>query len=135
MSGSLSPAERLQLETWAEPIAEDTFRLDESPALEAIEGSHDPDAFMRFLEERDDQPLPESAATFLAQARENGGAVRQSGNAILFECRDARTADTILKGRELAKICLRPGDSTIAVREQGLATFRRQVRLSGFGIR
>jgi len=76
----------------------------------------------------------ESTVAFL-KARENGGAVRQSGGAIVFECRDAHTADMISNNRELAKICLRAGDSTLVVREEGLARFRRQVRLLGFGIR
>lgn len=134
-SGSLSPAERMQLETWAEPAGGEVFRLDEPRALEAIEAGHDPDGFARFLEERDDQPLPETMTAFLKQARENGGAVRQSGGAILFECRDARTADMISNRRELSKICLRAGEATLAVREDGLAKFRKQVRLLGFGIR
>jgi hypothetical protein len=134
-SGSLSPAERMQLETWAEPLAADTFRLDESRAIEAVEGGHDPDGFARFLEERDDQPLPETTVAFLKQARENGSAVRQSGSAILFECRDGRTAGMISNSKELSKICFRAGETTLAVREEGMAKFQRQVRLLGFGIR
>jgi hypothetical protein len=135
ISGSLSPAERMQLETWAEPEGDDVFRLDESRALEAIEEGQDPEGFERFLEERDDQPLPETMFAFLKQARENGEAVRQSGSAILFDCRDARTADMISARKELSKICLRAGESTLAIREEGLAKFRKQIRLLGLGIR
>ncbi len=134
-SGSLSPAERIQLETWAEPEKDGIFRLDESRAIEAVESGQDPDRFAQFLDERDEQPLPETTVAFLKQARANGGAVRQSGTAILFECRDARTAEMISMSKELSTTCLRAGETTLAVREEGLAKFRKQVRLFGFGIR
>jgi hypothetical protein len=135
VSGSLSPAEHMQLEAWAEPTGDETFRLDETLAIEAIEAGQNPDDFARFLEERDDQPLPETTTAFLKQARENGGAVCRSGGAILFECRDARTADMISASKELSVICLRAGETTLAVREESLAKFRKQVRLLGLGIR
>ena len=134
-SGSLSPAERMQLETWATPENDGVFRLDESRAIEAIESNYDPDGFAHFLEERDDQPLPETTVAFLKRARENGGAIRQSGNAILYECRDARTAEMISNRKELSGICLCAGETTLAVREEGLAKFRKQVHLLGLGIR
>lgn len=134
-AGNPSPAECLQLEMWAEPDGAGNFRLDEIRAIEAVEGGQDPDGFARFLEERDDQPLPETVTAFLRQARENGGAVRQSGPAILFECRDVRTADMIAASKELFAICLRAGEATIAVREEGLARFRTQIRKLGLGIR
>ncbi|GAA5481311.1 hypothetical protein [Haloferula sargassicola] len=134
-SGSLSPTERLQLETWAQPEGDDAFRLDDSRALDAVESGQDPDGFTKFLEERDDQPLPETTLAFLIQARENGDAVRQSGGAILFECRDARTADLISRSKDLEKLCLRAGETTLAVREEDLGMFRRQVRLLGLGIK
>jgi hypothetical protein len=134
-AGSLSPAERMQLETWAEAVGGNDYRLDESHALEAIEAGHDPDSFASFLEERDEQPLPETVVAFLRLARADGEAVRQAGNAILFECRDANTAEMILKRKELSGICLRAGDTILAVREEAMAKFRKQVRLLGLGIR
>lgn len=134
-AGSLSPAERMQLEMWAEAIGENEFRLDELHGLDAIEAGHDPDGFMGFLEERDDQPLPETVVAFLRKIRADGEAVRQSGNAILFECRDAATAEMISKCKDLSGMCLRAGDTTLAVREETMAKFRKQVRQLGLGIR
>jgi hypothetical protein len=134
-SGSLSASERMQLETWAEPENDGVFRLDESRALEAVEAGQDPDGFARFLEERDDQPLPETMIAFLKQTRSNGEAVRHCGGAILFECRDARAADMISACKDLTNLCLRAGETTLAVREESLARFRKQVRLLGLGIR
>ena len=134
-AGSLSPAERTQLETWAEAVGENDFRLDESNAIEAIKAGYDLDGFRSFLEERDDQPLPETVVAFLRQVRADGEAVRQSGNAILFECRDAATAEMISKCKELSEICLWAGDTTLAVQEESVAKFRKQVRLLGLGVR
>lgn len=135
IEGSLSPTERTQLETWAEPMDDQSFRLDEARALEAIEVGLDPEGFVQFLAERDDQPLPETLRSFLEQARENGKALRQSGAAVLFECRDAQTADVIAASRELAGLCLRAGATTLAVREEALARFRKYIRTLGLGIR
>lgn len=134
-AGSLSPAERTQLETWAEPVGENGFRLDASNSIKAIEAGHDLDGFMSFLEERADQPLPETVVSFLRQVRSDGEAVRQAGNAILFECRDTATAEMISKCKELSGICLWAGRTTLAVREESLAKFRKQVRLLGLGVR
>jgi hypothetical protein len=134
-AGTLSPAERTQLETWAEPVDDHTFRADETRALDAFEAGQDPDSFAAFLRERDEQPLPETMESFLKQARENGGAIRQGAAAILFECRDARTAELLASSKELAKVCFRAGDATLAVREDALPAFRKQARALGFGIR
>ncbi len=134
-SGKLSSTERIQLENWAQPEGDEVFRLDETLALDAVESGQDPDNFARFLEERDDQPLPESAIAFLRQARENGQAMRQSGSAHLFECRDARTAKTVSANKDLARLCLLAGGTTLVVREEDLAKFRRHVRTLGLGIR
>lgn len=135
VSGSLSPAERMQIETWAAPSGDNSFQLDDSLALTAVEGGHDPDAFARFLKERDDQPLPETTLGFLEQARSNGGALRRTGAAILFECRDARTADMVSSAKELTKICLRAGETTLVVSEENIDHFRKQVHRLGLGIR
>jgi len=53
----------------------------------------------------------------------------------IFECRDARTADLLSSRKELVKACLRAGETTLAVREDAIATFRKQARALGFGIR
>jgi len=134
-SGSPTPAERVQLETWAEPCDAATYRLDESRALDAVEAGHNPATFAEFLRERDDQPIPETVEAFLKQAQENGEAVRHGDTAILFECRDARTAGLLGARKELKGICLRAGETTLVVRESGLAAFRKQARALGFGIR
>ncbi|TAG11124.1 MAG: hypothetical protein EAZ42_01495 [Verrucomicrobia bacterium] len=66
---------------------------------------------------------------------ENGGAVRRSGGALLFECCDARTAELISACKELSSICYRVGNTSLVIREEGLPKFQKQVRTLGFGIR
>ena len=135
VSGQLSPAERMQLETWAEPEDDAVFRLDDSRAIEAVETGQEPESFARFLEERDDQPLPEALLAFLKQAQANGQAVRQSGTAILFECGNPFIAEMISECKEVTAFCHRVGEKTLAVREESITKFRKQVRLLGLGIR
>jgi hypothetical protein len=135
VSGDLSATERLQLETWAERESDGVFRLDDFRAIEAIETGQEPEGFARFLEERDDQPLPETITAFLEQARFNGRAVRQSGNAILFECANSFIAEQISQCKEVKAFCYRAGETTLAVREESLTKFRKQVHLLGLGFR
>lgn len=133
-SGSPSPVELVQLETWTKDVGNEVYRLDRSRAIEAIETGQEPDDFRKFLEARSDGPLPEAVITFLEEVSVNARAVCQSGGAILFECRNADTADLICGSKELSTICLRAGKKTLAVRESGIAKFRKQVRELGLGI-
>ena len=41
----------------------------------------------------------------------------------------------ISNGKGMASICHRIGEKTLAVREEGLTKFRKQVRLLGLGVR
>jgi hypothetical protein len=40
--GSLSPVAHMRLEIWSEQEGEDTLRLDDSRAMEAMEADHEP---------------------------------------------------------------------------------------------
>lgn len=92
VSGTLSPAEKLQLETWAEPVEPGVWRLETSRALEAVERGQSAADFTAFLQRYDKQPLPETVTGFLQASASDGGAVRNRGEASLFDCRDSATA-------------------------------------------
>lgn len=56
-------------------------------------------------------------------------------NAIHFECGDSSIAEMISECGEVTAFCHRTGESSQAVREEGLTEFRKHVRLLGLGIR
>ena len=57
------------------------------------------------------------------------------GNAILFECGNPFIAEMISNCNGMTSICYRAGETTLAVREEGLTKFSKQVRLLGLGVR
>jgi hypothetical protein len=134
LSGAVSPAEKLQLETWAEPVAANVWQLDVVRALEAVERGQSVADFTEFLQGCDDQPLPETVVGFLETSERNGKAVRSRGEATIFECRDAETTRLLCTQSELQGKCFRCGDNLVAVPDAHIAKFRKVVRLLELGI-
>ena len=87
-----------------------------------------------FLESRDDMPLPESVDSFIRQCERNGKALKTVGNAVLIECRDSETAETIAGHKETGALCLRAGPKSLVVRTDHLDKFHERIRLLGFGM-
>jgi hypothetical protein len=131
--GAVGAEEALLLENWAVPIQAGSWRLDREKVLSAIEKGHDIAELRGFLETRDDMPLPEPVDSFIRQCEHNGKALRMVGSAVLIECRDSDTAETIAGHKETCSLCLRAGPKTLVVRTDHLDKFRESVRLLGFG--
>ena len=133
-SGVLLPTEKLLLETWAEPVEADVWRLNTTRALEAVERGQSASEFADFLQERDSQPLPETVEGFLRDCERDGTAVRNRGEAYLFDCRDAETAHLICAQAELKGQCYPCGETKLAVVGSQLPKFRKVVRSLGLGV-
>jgi len=134
LSGALRPAEKLQVETWAELVEPNVWQLDASRALEAVERGQSVADFTEFLQRCDDQLLPETVIGFFRASENDGKAVRNCGEAHLFDCRDAATATIICAQAELKGQCFRCGDTSLAVPDSHLSKFRKVVRSLGLGI-
>jgi hypothetical protein len=134
VQGELAPEEVLLLENWADPLQAASWRLDREKALSAIEKGYDIAELQKFLQNDDDMPLPESVDAFIRQCLRNGKALKTIGNAVLIECRDAETTETIASHKETATLCLRAGPKMLAVRSEHVEKFRERVRLLGFGM-
>lgn len=134
IGGTLNPDESLLLERWAEPVQPGCWLLDRSKALTAVEKGFDIVELQRFLEARDDMPLPDSVESFIRQCGSNGRALKTVGSAVLIECRDAEVAEAIARHKETAALCKSVGGKTLVVRSEQLEKFRERVRLLGFGM-
>jgi hypothetical protein len=132
--GRLSPEEVLALETWAEPVGEGTWRLDRARGLDAMARGHDPAGLVDFLQQRDDQPLPETVQGWVSQLRRMGQALSVQGTALLLECLDAEIAERIAAHPDTAPLCARLGDKQLVVRSTHEAKFRARARALGFGL-
>jgi hypothetical protein len=134
LRGAISAQETLLLENWAEPVDQDSWRLNREKALAAIEKGYDIAELRAFLESRDDMPLPETVDALIRQCERNGKALRSSGNAVLIECLDDEIAQRIAQHKETIALCACAGLKTLVVRTEHLIKFRERVRLLGYGM-
>jgi hypothetical protein len=134
VSGECSPEETQLLNTWAGAPTPEGWQLDRSRALAAVERGSDITELRHFLESRVDQPLPEPVASFIQRCERDGHALRPGASALLIECRDVQTADTVAGHKETASLCLRAAATTLVVRTEHLDKFRERVRILGLGM-
>ena len=134
VGGALNPEESLLLERWAEPVQAGCWLLDRGKALAAVEKGFDIGELQRFLEARDDMPLPDPVESFIRQSAKNGRALKAIGSAVLIECQDAEVAATIAGHKETAALCRPAGGKMLVVRSEQLEKFRERVRVLGFGM-
>jgi len=134
IAGEPQPAEKFLLEAWAEPVAGDTWRLEPKRAREAVERGQSTADLKSFLSQCDDQPLPETVVGFLKSCESDGKALKNLGEAQLFECRDANTATVICKQKALKNLCYRIGETQLAVPSAHVEKLRKVVKSLGLGI-
>jgi len=132
--GILSAQDALLLELWAEPVQADIWRLDRQKAVAAIEKGHDIALLRQFLENSDDLPLPELVESFLLRCARDGQALKTGASAVLIECRDCETADSVATHKETSALCLRAGPKTLVVRNEHMGKFRERVHVLGLGL-
>lgn len=133
-AGSPSTSENLLLETWAQPLKDQTWSLDSERAIKAVERGRNIQDFANFLQEHEEQPLPESVEGFLRSCKSDGKALKRQGAGIFFECRDSHTAELICAQKQLHDKCFQVGSTGIVVLEKEEKTLRKIVRELGLGI-
>jgi hypothetical protein len=134
VSGQPTQADRLLLETWAEPVTDLSWRLDTERAVRAVERGRSARDFAAFLESCDDQPLPQGVEGFLRTSESDGTALRHKGEALVFDCRDGPTAELVCSRKELLNRCFRIAHSGVVVPAEHEAKFRKVVRELGLGV-
>jgi hypothetical protein len=100
--------------------------------LKMIEAGHEMRARSDFLQERDEQPLPDTIAAFFRDALERARAIRVRGDARLIECADAALAERIANAEALKIYCLRVGDRHLVVPANREQHFRRELERLGY---
>ena len=131
---SLTADEALLLETFAQPEAEDVWRLDRDKTLSALESGARVDELREFLTARDDQPLPDRVEGFLTTTAHRAQALALQGTALLIECADAALAERLAAHERTAKLCRRIGERGLVVDIEAEAKFRKAIRELGYGM-
>jgi hypothetical protein len=128
----VSPADRLLLERFGEPVSERVWRLDRDRILAAIEEGHDPAALRELLTSRGGGTLPDAAGTFLDEIADRAGRLREAGRALLVDCGGEEMAALLASDRATRSACLRAGERHVAVPAGKEAAFRRGLRRLGY---
>ncbi len=131
---SLTPEDKLVLETIAEPEAEGVWRLAHAKILTALESGQEVKGFRDFLAARDDQPLPEAVEGLFRNVERRARALTMKGSALLIECADEETAARVAGDWASAKFCMRAGKTLLVVRTAQETAFRKAVRSLGYGL-
>jgi len=134
LSGIPTPAEKILLETWSEAVDENSWRLEPQRSRDAVERGQNPQDFIKFLQQCDEQPLPETVEGFFKNCEHDGKALKNLGEAQMFQCRDAETANIICAQKTLAKHCFKVNETQLVVYATHLLQFRKRVKSLGLGI-
>lgn len=132
---SLSGEEEFFLESFAEKENEATWCLSREKIIGAIESGGNIESLREFLENREDQPLPETVEGFLRETAKRAVALKNKGAAIVVECETATIADEINGNPHTKKFCQRIGVKSLAVFSEHEKQFREAVRKLGYGIK
>ena len=130
----LSSQETLLLESWAKAESDDVWRLDRAKSAVAIENGQDVENLRSFLEDRDEQPLPEKVEGFLQSIERNGKALDVQGRGFIVECATEEIAAMLSSDRKISKLCLPMGKKHLVVKEKSEANFRKAIHDLGFGM-
>jgi len=134
VDGEPSMEEAMTLEAWGVQETPRSWRLDRQKAIAAIERGHDLDELRTFLQSRDEQPLPETAESFITTCRKNSNALKVTGTALLIECQDDATAEFVAGHKLNTGLCQRAGGRRLVVRLEHEEKFRALVRTLGLGM-
>ena len=134
VDGELSMEEAVTLEAWGVQETPRSWRLDRQKVISAVERGHSLDDLRVFLQSRDEQPLPETAESFITTCRKNSNALKVIGTALLIECRDEPTAEFIAGHKLNPGLCQRAGGRRLVVRLEHEEKFRALVRTLGLGM-
>ena len=132
--GKLGPEEELLFETWAEKESETAWRIDREKTLSALESGHQIAELREFLQARDEQPLPETVEGFITKSERQARALKNTGTALLIECKDAEIAELIAGHERTKKLCLRAGEKHLVIKADAEEQFRKAVHVLGYGM-
>ena len=132
--GSLSADEALLLETYAEQVADNAWRLSRDKALSAVESGHQIVELREFLQARDNQPLPETVEGFIVIAEHQARALHVKGPALLIECVNADTAAVVASNELTRQWCQRAGERQVVIMTDAEEPFRKALRALGYGM-
>ncbi|MEV6341938.1 helicase-associated domain-containing protein [Actinoplanes sp. NPDC051851] len=133
--GSLTPAEMLILESYAQRTGDHVWTVSRTTLLAAVDAGRQPGDLRVFLTARAAQPeLPGTLSTLLDEITERAGRLTDLGQVRLIECADPALATLISHDRKLRTLCKLIGDRHLAVSVDREPDFRRALTTLGYAV-
>jgi hypothetical protein len=129
---SLSAADRIVLERYADQASDRVWRLTAERLLCALEGGGSLVELSDFLAARSDGPLPSSVVRLLDDIEERSGRLQDGGAARLIACGDPALALLVANHARTRRLCLLAGERHVVVPAASERAFRRAVRELGY---
>lgn len=129
-----SVEETLMLDAWCVQETPGSWRLDRQKVIAAIGRGHSLEDLRTFLQSRDEQPLPETAESFIKTCGENSNALKVIGTMLLIECKDESTAEFVAGHKFNKGLCERVGGRRLVVRLAHEEKFRALLQTLGLGM-
>jgi hypothetical protein len=126
------PAEQLQLEQIATPLAADRWGLNADAILARGADADERGRIREFLASSAEGDLPAELSELLDGVEQRATAVTDAGAARLIQCRDAGLAILLSTDPATAAHCLRAGERQLCVPDKKLAAFRKGLGKLGF---
>lgn len=119
------PAEQLQLEQIATPLAADQWGLNTEAIFNRGADADERERIRVFLETSVEGDLPAEVSNLLARIEERATALTDAGPARLTQCRDAALAAMLSTDPATAAHCSRAGERHLCVPQKKLNAFRK----------
>jgi hypothetical protein len=130
----LDPAEALVLDAFAERGSERTWTLTPASLLAALHAGRELAELQDWLARSAANPLPDTVATFLADAERRHGQARDLGPVHLIECADTAVAALLAGDRRIRSLATHLGERHLAVPPDKLPAFRKAALARGYPI-
>ena len=134
MAESLSAADRIVLDRYADQTSDRAWQLTAERLLRALEAGGSLSELSEFLAARSDKPLPQAIVGLIEDIEERAGRLRDSGAARLIACGDAALATLVANHARTRRLCLLAGERHIVVPAASERAFRRAVRELGYAL-
>jgi hypothetical protein len=108
------------------------YQLSTVKLLTAVEGGHDFDQLIAFLQASHQGELSPSVAEWLAQLKTNLGVFKEAGTAVLVQLRQPELMEIIQQDTTLAKLCRRVDDKLLLVPSAKINRFRNRLKALGY---
>ena len=130
--GAYVPADALFMERFCQQKSERVWQISLEKLLQAASEGVDIAGITRFLDERNNGPLPQPVEAFLQDAARRIGMVQDLGDARLVRCADKATSKLIANDTVLKKYCMPAGNHHLVVFKDKEALFRKKADQNRF---